>query len=70
MDKIKCGYYSNSQNSCENSSEDETYIKNEEKVIDSEAASFMVFTGTEKAARKAFQKQEANELKQTKLIDK
>jgi hypothetical protein len=37
MDKIKCGYYSNSDQSDYESSGDETYIKNEEKVIISEA---------------------------------
>ena len=59
MDKI-CGYGALSQKSSNSdvssSSEDETYMKNEEKVIEADQPAVMVFTGTEKAAERAFKR--------------
>ena len=53
MEKIKRGYYNYSSSS---SSDDESYIKNEEKIISNDIPSIKVFTGTENTTRKAFQR--------------
>jgi len=51
MDKIKRGYFVDSSSS---SSEDESYIKGEERVIVNTEPTVKVFTGTENHTRKQY----------------
>jgi hypothetical protein len=65
MDKIKRGYYEDSSSS----SEDDAYIKNEDKIITSDSG-IRVFTGTEASTRKQFARFEQKEEKLTNQLKK
>lgn len=71
MDKI-CGYGALSQKSSDSevssSSDDETQMKNEDRVIQTDQPTVKVFTGTEKSTERAFRRVEQKEERLEKAI--